>query len=132
MGETRVALVGHCGPDAYALRAAVRSALPGSDVQMISDASALEAYLEGADVLLVNRVLDGDFEDASGIDLIRRLAAKPDTSRPSVMLISNFPEAQAEAAQAGAMPGFGKKQMYSAEMRKHLEAAIAARRAARE
>lgn len=128
MDDARVALVGHCGPDAYALRAAVRRIFPKGVVEMIDDGASLEAEIPLADVLLVNRVLDGDFESDSGIDLIRRLAARPPGERPSLLLVSNFPEAQAEARLAGAEPGFGKKQMYSAEMRKNMEAAVAARR----
>ena len=129
MDDARVALVGHCGPDAYALRAAVRSMFPRGEVQMVSDASELEAEIPAADLLLVNRILDGEFEVDSGIELIRVLAALPARERPALMLVSNFPEAQAEAQGAGALPGFGKKQMYSAEMRKNMEAAVAARRA---
>ncbi len=129
MDDARVVLVGHCGPDAYALRAAVRSMFPKGEVPMVADASELEAELPDADLLLVNRILDGEFDTNSGIELIRRLATRPAHQRPALILVSNFPEAQAEAAEAGAAPGFGKRQMYSAEMRKNLEAAIAARRA---
>jgi hypothetical protein len=131
MDDARVVLIGHCGPDAYALRAAVRSQFPRGHVEMVNDAAGLEAALPVADVLLINRVLDGDFGIASGIDLIRRLAERPAGERPALLLVSNFPEAHEEAAQAGAMPGFGKRQMYSPAMRESLHAAVAAHRGAR-
>lgn len=130
MDDARIVLVGHCGPDAYALRAAVRGMFPRGAVVMTNDASGLEAELGSADVLLVNRALDGEFGTDSGIVLIRGLSGRPASKRPSLVLVSNFPESQAEAAAAGAMPGFGKKKMYSEETRKILQAAVAARRGA--
>jgi two-component system, chemotaxis family, chemotaxis protein CheY len=128
--DAKVVLVGHCGPDAYALRAAIRSFFPRGSAVMVNGDDALQAELARADVLLVNRALDGDFAVGSGVDLIRTLAARPLSERPAMVLVSNFADAQEAALAAGAMPGFGKRQMYSPEMRKNLEAAVAARRAA--
>jgi two-component system, chemotaxis family, chemotaxis protein CheY len=127
--DARVALVGHCGPDAYALRSALRSLFPKGEIAMVNGEGALTAEIARADLLLVNRLLDGQFQQESGAEVIRALAARPPDQRPSLMLISNFPEAQAEAQAAGAMPGFGKRQMYSAEARERILAAVAARRA---
>lgn len=115
-----VALVGHCGPDAFALRSAVRSALPGAEVVSINGEQELAAAT--ADVMLVNRVLDGGFSNQSGLDLISSLAGEG----AQVMLVSNFPEAQAEAVEAGAAPGFGKSELYSETMRSRLRAAVGA------
>lgn len=117
-GKT-VALVGHCGPDTFALRSAIRSALPGAEVVSVQDEKSLAAT--DADLLLVNRVLDGRFHDGSGLKLIERLAS----AGPAVMLVSNYPDAQAAAEQAGAAPGFGKSELYSDQMKQRLRDALA-------
>lgn len=119
-GKQRIALVGHCGPDSYAIRGAVQAMVPGAEVRFVNDGAAAEQAAAAGDVLLVNRVLDGDFETSSGLELIRALA--PRGAR--VMLVSNYAEAQAEAEAAGALPGFGKAGLYSAAMRERLAAAV--------
>lgn len=123
MGESkkRVVLVGHCGPDSYALRSAVGAAAVGAEVVFANDEAELERQMAGASLLLVNRVLDGGFEDNGGIELIRRLAA----TGARVMLVSNFEDAQAEAERAGALPGFGKRTMYAAETKERITRALA-------
>lgn len=105
----RVLLVGHCVPDAYALKSAVRRALGEPEIFAVDSDAELARRLAGANLLLVNRVLDGNFPDDTGIELVGRLAA----SGVPAMLISNFPEAQSAAVAAGARPGFGKKDMNS-------------------
>jgi len=72
------------------------------------------------DLLLVNRVLDGQFGDEGGIDMIRRLSEQG----YNTMLISNFPESLAEAEQAGGKPGFGKRAMRSPEAEAALKNAL--------
>jgi hypothetical protein len=119
-----ILLVGHCGPDAWALASAVKSALAGAEVRMVTDDESLLASIDAADLLLVNRVLDGDFASDAGIDLIREFASRP--TAPPVMLISNFPEAQADALAAGAKPGFGKRQIYDPATRDRILEAVGA------
>jgi two-component system, chemotaxis family, chemotaxis protein CheY len=103
----KVLLVGHCGPDSSYLRAAIRAAAPDAVVQSTCDAGEFERRLAaGIDLLLVNRVLDGDFAHESGVDLIRSLHARHPGLK--MILVSNLPDAQADARAAGAMPGFGK------------------------
>jgi len=119
--KPRIALVGHCGPDSYALRSAARRAVPEAEVEFITDEpSALKAAAAGA-LLLVNRVLDGDFKDDDGQSLINKVLA---TGSNKVMLISNFPDAQAAAEKAGALPGFGKTTMNADETRNLLKQAV--------
>jgi CheY-like chemotaxis protein len=129
MSETslRIVLVGHCGPDAFMLRSAVGRAVSGASVEMVSDRVALDRAKEGAAVLLVNRVLDGEFDGLGGIELIRELASARESGGPAIMLVSNLPEAQAEAEEAGAAPGFGKKDANSELARRRLAQAIAGR-----
>jgi two-component system chemotaxis response regulator CheY len=120
----RIALVGHCGPDSYALRSAMGSAVPGSEVVFASDEEALAAELARADLLLVNRTLDGEFRAGSGLELIRLLRTTYPQARVRIMLVSNYPDAQAEAEAAGALPGFGKREMYAAGTRARVRAAL--------
>jgi len=115
-----VMLVGHCGPDAIMLKTVAQRALPGSSVELVNDQEALDAALQRDVVLLVNRELDGDFQSGpGGIDLIRHLSEAA-TSAP-MLLVSNFPEAQVEAEAAGAMPGFGKSNLYDDDTTQRLK-----------
>jgi two-component system, chemotaxis family, chemotaxis protein CheY len=126
MAESLIVLVGHCGPDSYALRSAVGRAAPGARVVSADDSASLAAHLPNADLLLVNRLLEGGtFQTHSGIELIASLTA---TAATPCMLISNLADAQAEAEAAGALPGFGKAQMYSDEARERIRTALAVER----
>jgi len=106
----KVALVGHCGPDSSYLRMAVSQADRTIQVLAADDTGELNAVLaQGVDLLLLNREMPYGFDDSEGVDLIRKLRAK----HPSVkmMLVSNYPEAQAAAVAAGGLPGFGKREI---------------------
>ena len=67
-------------------------------------------------LVLVNRLLDAD--QTPGLDIIKALKADadPKLSGAPIMLVSNFPEAQQEAVEAGAVPGFGKAQFDDPEV----------------
>lgn len=119
----KVALVGHCGPDGSYLRSAVSSAVRGTSVQMIDEADRLEKALnDGLDLVLMNRQLDWGFDTDEGVQLIRKLRL----SHPNVkfMLVSNYPEAQQEAIAAGALPGFGKREIGTAKVTELLKSAL--------
>jgi hypothetical protein len=59
------------------------------------------------------------FNDGSdGMELIR-IAKREELTTP-VMLVSNYPEAQSAAVAAGAVPGFGKASLHTAQTREHL------------
>ena len=109
MGK-KVVLVGHCGPDSSYLRMAVSKAESGIAVSMADDSHELKAALDGgADLLLLNRELGYGFDQALGVDVIKVFRnAYPNTR---FMLVSNYPDAQAAALAAGAMPGFGKREI---------------------
>jgi hypothetical protein len=112
-----VILVGHCGPDRALLRNAVLRHLSGSasSPQVVAAGSdgELAAALRPGAVLLVNRVLDGDFASESGVDIIRQVANGPVAVES--ILISNHADAQAAAVEAGARPGagFGKAALFA-------------------
>jgi two-component system chemotaxis response regulator CheY len=119
----RVILVGHCSPDSSYLSIAVKSVLPDASVERVNNDAALQPALEkGADLLLVNRVLDGDFADSDGIGLVKRLTSSHPNTK--VMLVSNYPDAQARAVAAGALPGFGKSELNAPRTHEILASAL--------
>jgi two-component system chemotaxis response regulator CheY len=115
----KIVLVGHCGPDATYLRIAVRSALGEATISSADDRASLDrAIKDGVDLILFNRELDYGFDPATGVDMIRLLKQQhPDLK---MMLITNYPEAQAAAVAAGAIPGFGKRDIGSPHARELL------------
>lgn len=119
-----VVLVGHCGPDSWMLKSAVGRALPGASVTFSNTDASTKAAAESADLLLVNRVLDGEFEDDSGIALIAALRDAKGR-KAEMMLVSNFADAQSQAEAAGAVPGFGKSNAGTIQTADRLRAAVA-------
>ncbi len=108
----KVALVGHCGPDSSYLRITVRKSHPEVEVVMVDDDRDLHRALEGGvELLLFNRELSYGFHDSLGVDLIKRLRAQNPMIK--MMLVSNYADAQADAVAAGALPGFGKRELSS-------------------
>ena len=118
----RILLVGHCLPDRYLLSRVVKKAAPEAEVESVNTDDALQKSLAEADALLVNRVLDGRFTLAGGIELIRAIAGNADA--PALMLISNFEDAQREAEAAGALPGFGKSELGRDTTHERIRAAL--------
>jgi DNA-binding NtrC family response regulator len=124
MGK-KIALVGHCGPDSSFLRIAVSRA--GKDVQVVAadDGRELQRVLDdGVDLLLLNRQLDFGFDEHEGVAVIRKLRRH----HPGVkmMLVSNYPEAQAAAVAEGALPGFGKRDLSTPRVAELIRDALAA------
>src|SRR4051812_25129777 len=118
----KVVLVGHCGPDSSYLRMAVQKATNDVAVIMSDDDAELRKLIScGVDLLLVNRTLDYGFACEGGAELIRHLRADHPDLR--AMLVSNYPEAQAEAVAAGALPGFGKREIGSPRVGQTIRAA---------
>ena len=119
----RVALVGHCGPDASYLRLAVARAVKDAQIVFADDQHALNKLIEtGVDLVLFNRQLDYGFETDEGVELIKRLRAKDPSLK--AMLVSNYPEAQQAALQAGAVEGFGKREIGSPKVSELIRTAL--------
>ena len=115
-----VVLVGHCGFDANQLARFVEQTLPDVKVVSAHEDAALASASNEQSLWLVNRKLDGRF-DTDGLGLITRQAAKQ--RGPRVMLISNYADAQQQAQNAGAFPGFGKADLFSDHATTNLKAA---------
>lgn len=118
MAAKRIVLVGHCGPDSFAIRSAMQSFAPGAVVESARDEEAAFRAALASDLLVINRLLDGEFEAPSGVELIRQMALRGVAAR--LMLVSNFRDAQNEAEAAGAVPGFGKRELYAEDTRRRV------------
>jgi len=123
MSKRVVALVGHCGPDSSYLRMTISSAIKDVTVATAYDESSLNKLLEqGVDLLLLNRQLDYGYKFDEGVELIRDLRAKYPSLK--MMLVSNYEEAQEAAVEAGALNGFGKRELGTPKVKELLRAAI--------
>lgn len=60
-------------------------------------------------LVLVNRIFDAD--GFSGIAWIEQTRTSQGHGGPPIMLVSNYEEAQQQAIEAGAEPGFGKSEL---------------------
>jgi len=105
----KVILVGHCVPDTFMLRSLVSRAVPQVELSNVNDLGALEVQADAQSLLLINRELDGSFPMASGIELIQQINMQEQP--PTMLLISNYDDAQEAAQKAGAVEGFGKSEL---------------------
>lgn len=119
-GQIQIALVGHCGPDAFALQSSIMGFVPGAVLHRLNSIDDVSAMMDTLSLLVVNRVLDGSFGTESGIEYIRGLG----DDAPPAMLISNFPESLEESVSAGAVMGYGKQKMRSPEAETALKNAL--------
>jgi two-component system chemotaxis response regulator CheY len=107
MDKPRILSIGQCSFDHASISRHLGKAYGAVVTAADTRGQALTSLRAGEfDLVLVNRVLDGD--GSSGIDLIRAIKAEAELAGLPVMLVSNYAEAQAEAKAAGALPGFGK------------------------
>jgi CheY-like chemotaxis protein len=107
-----VLLVGHCAMDQRSLRGWLERHFTVDVESVDSLAEAIQRVDAGdIDLVLVNRVFE--FTGQRGIELVRQVAQKTAVRRTPVVLVSNFADAQSEAQQAGALPGFGKSQLHT-------------------
>ncbi len=107
----KVVLVGHCGPDSSYLRMSIKKAVADVEILAADDSAELTKVLEThePDLLLFNRELGYGFSPDGGVETIRTL--RPTMPKLKMMLVSNYPEAQQAAEAAGALPGFGKREL---------------------
>jgi hypothetical protein len=118
----RILLVGHCGVDGPRMQSEIAYFMRDAEVKRINcDADLAQACDDGADLLLINREPLG-FEPKLGQDLIRELHDKyPDQK---LVLVSDYDEAQQEASNAGALPGFGKADIGSPKFEETVRRAL--------
>jgi CheY-like chemotaxis protein len=102
---------------------AVSRAVKDAQILFADDQHTLKKLVDGGvDLILFNRQLDYGFETDEGVEMIKRLR----TTNPSLkaMLISNYPEAQQAARQAGAVEGFGKREIGSLRVSELIRSAL--------
>jgi two-component system chemotaxis response regulator CheY len=120
----RVLDVGQCTPDHWSIKHLIEGELGAEIVQAHLQNEALELLRAGKfDLVLVNRKFDADYSD--GLELIRAIKADAALATVPVMLVSNYPEYQAEAVAAGALPGFGKAELRQPATKEKLSAILA-------
>jgi DNA-binding NarL/FixJ family response regulator len=88
---------------------------------MVHDDQHLQAELTASPnaILLINRLLEPGFQTDSGIDLISSLKQSHPQAR--LLLVSNYEDAQADAQKAGALPGFGKRDIGSPKLSQAIQ-----------
>jgi two-component system chemotaxis response regulator CheY len=124
MSGKRVLSVGQCMADNGSITRLLRTTFAADVVPLDSSGEAMEKLRdERFDLVLVNRVFDANGE--AGLDLIRAVKADEALREVPVMLVSNYPESQAEAVAAGALPGFGKAALHRPDTAEKLRAYLA-------
>ncbi|MCR9198462.1 MAG: hypothetical protein NXI04_07465 [Planctomycetaceae bacterium] len=115
--------VGQCRPDNAALSHFLKS---NFDVEVLTSdlPDDTQATISGQqiDLVLINRKLDADYSD--GMEILKSMKASEATAAIPVMLVSNFPEWQEKAVAEGAVYGFGKSELTSAETVDRVRSAL--------
>jgi two-component system, chemotaxis family, chemotaxis protein CheY len=122
MGK-KVVLVGHCGADSSYLKLMVRQIDPDAQVVSAHSTAELKQLLDqGTDLVLLNRQVDYGFSSYEGVDIIREF--KQSHPNAKLMMITNYPDAQEAAVEAGGIPGFGKRELGSQRVKDLLKHAL--------
>jgi CheY-like chemotaxis protein len=107
MAAKKVLSIGQCAADHGSIAWLVQNHFDAEVTAAATSADALgQLRRRSFHLILVNRILDAD--GSSGLHLIEELKSDEKLKEVPVMLVSNYEDAQQEAAARGAMPGFGK------------------------
>lgn len=111
--------VGNCSPDHSAIKRMLTSLYDVEVLQadQLSDTQQILAS-QDVDLILINRKLDIDYSD--GMDILKSLKSGETTRHIPVMLVTNYPEHQQAAVEAGGVYGFGKLELNSPQTRERL------------
>src|SRR5215813_5772660 len=119
----RVLDVGQCGPDHATIRRYLTENFDCDLAQTHGPDDTLAVLRDGKfHLVLINRKLDRDYSD--GIEIIRAIKADPQIADIPVMLVTNYPEHQDAAVEAGAQRGFGKLEFDRPETKAKLAAIL--------
>lgn len=98
---------GNCGPDFHSIRQMVTSNFDATVLQTHGAEDTLELLRSrDVDLITVNRKLDRDYTD--GLDVVKLIRADDEVGSVPIMLVTNYPEHQDTAVEAGCVRGFGK------------------------
>ena len=111
--------VGNCSPDHSAIK---RMLVANYDVEVLradqwADTQRILSS-KTVDLILVNRKLDIDYSD--GMEILKSLKSGKTSRHIPVMLVTNYPEHQQVAVEAGGVYGFGKLELNSPQTRERL------------
>ncbi|WP_254509603.1 response regulator [Anatilimnocola floriformis] len=119
----RILDIGNCSHDFGLISGMLRKQFAAEVVQCHGPDDSLDALRHGQfDLVLVNRQLDQDY--SSGLDIIQTIKADPQLSSIPVMMVTNYAEHQAQAVASGALPGFGKRELYTDQTQQRLGAVL--------
>lgn len=119
--QKQIVLVGHCNIDGPRLQSEITTKIREASVTRVNSDEDLKRACNVPDaLLLVNREPVGF--DCDGLDIIRNVCRGPMHAR--VMLVSDYPEAQEEAQELGALPGFGKSEIESDSLIERIRKAL--------
>jgi DNA-binding response OmpR family regulator len=123
MAAKRVLSVGQCMADHGSITRTFQRHFDAEVYPADDTDDALAQLRQGSfDLVLVNRVFDAD--GSSGVKFIEDLKADEILRQVPVMLVSNYDDAQREAVQAGALPGFGKAALGQPHMVERVKAVL--------
>jgi CheY-like chemotaxis protein len=119
MQKRRVLDVGNCVPDHAAIRRMLTNNFSAEVLQthVLNDTLDL-LRSEHVDLVLINRKLDHDYSD--GVEILKQIKADPQLANIPVMIITNYPEHQDIAESLGALRGFGKLELGTADTQHKL------------
>jgi len=121
----RVLDIGNCVPDHAAIRGMLEGQFQADVAQADGPSDALAALRKQPfDLVLVNRKLDQDYSD--GLEVIKQIKADGKLQSIPCMLITNYSDQQEAAIAAGAVYGFGKKELYDQKTQERLSKFLAA------
>lgn len=115
--------VGQCRPDTAAISHFLQSNFGVAVISTDLMNDTMETLRsQTIDLVLINRKLDADYSD--GMEILAAIKQDAVLAEIPVMLVSNFVEWQEKAVEAGAIHGFGKAHLSSAEAIERVRAAL--------
>jgi CheY-like chemotaxis protein len=114
----QVLSIGNCAADHAAIRYLIERGFDASVMRAHGEQDALVMLRsQPIDLVLVNRLLD---RGGDGLQVILRIKSEPDLASVPVMLVTDYPQYQRAAIEAGAEAGFGKSELHTPETREKL------------
>jgi DNA-binding NtrC family response regulator len=118
----RVLSIGQCAADHAAISRVLADQFQAAVIPVDNEEQASrELKRAPVSLVLVNRIFDVD--GRSGLEFLR--GWKEREPHIPIMLVSNYEDAQKEACQAGAVPGFGKAALGQPAMLDRVRAYLA-------
>jgi CheY-like chemotaxis protein len=123
MRAKHVLSVGQCYADHSAIAGTLQRHF---QAEVVAAGTADEALTllrqQSFDLVLVNRVLDGD--GSLGLAIVEKVRTDKRLCELPIMLVSNYEDAQQQAVEKGALPGFGKASLGQPHMLARLKAVL--------